>query len=143
MFVLVLDLNFPCKYVVYGRFSFQIFFPILSFPYFENRENRGQRAEKTVSEKPENKKQSCQDNKSCRSAVRLLYSIFSWIFYLFSSAFEQVFPFIPHILPDYSSASSRNHGTCPLNRVPPSSPTRVLPLPDRRSTEVHRPLSSA
>ena len=54
-----------------------------------------------------------------------------------------VFPFIPHILPDYSSASSRNHGTCPLNRVPPSSPAHVLPLPDRRSTEVHRPLSSA
>ena len=61
LFVLVFRLNFPCKYVVSGCFPFQLFFPICSFFFWKQRENKGQTADRTGSEKPENKKQKYPD----------------------------------------------------------------------------------
>ena len=61
LFVLVFRLNFPCKYVVSGCFPFQLFFLIYSFFFWKQRENKGQTADRTGSEKPENKKQKYPD----------------------------------------------------------------------------------
>lgn len=56
---MVLDLNFPCKYVVFWCFTFLLFFQILPFFTLGTVSKKVVAAfkEKTVSEKPENKKQ--------------------------------------------------------------------------------------
>ena len=72
-----------------GAFLFSFSFLFALSLFWKQRVNTGQTAEIWWKGKTENKKQSCQDKKSWRSAMRLLYSIFGWIVWLFSAALEQ------------------------------------------------------
>ena len=82
MFALVLRLNFPCKYVVSGCFSFQLFFLICSFSILKTENERekwvGFKEEKLGVKSRKTKSRSTGLLSPDTSACVLLCSIFGW-----------------------------------------------------------------
>ena len=96
LFGLVLVLNFPCKYVVSGCFSFPVFFSICSFSILKTESEQKEKGRNWLERK---------DGKQKAEVLGLLVLILLLCFYfiLFSTGLFDSFQ--PHLNTDYCSSA--------------------------------------